>query len=212
VQAAPLTLERNGAIAISGTPNDDYNSRSRCLLPEQSRCVDRRVHSRSMLGARRFQTVLMGSATTSSSGAQARTNGSYSDPVRTFVAGDTYLCTAARLSRRANVASALATIVPNPTVIPIRICDGPDWRFNYCWHTDRQSRERDWRTVCRPRCELHDPARAEAIHSTAGCRKRRLSRRSLDETELQWITRMTTDAAANSACASVSRAVLQYDF
>lgn len=204
VQAAPLHVgSGNGTITISGTPNDDYQFQVTVLTAGTIGAASTVVVALSLdAGRSTFQTVLMGSATTITppGGPSSYNTGLTLTLSGTFVAGDTYLwyCCAPQCGA-ANVASALATIVTNPTVI------------QYVFVTDLTGGST---TVGTP---IDNPgsgigctvAGLDANCTTLFGQKRfiRLLAAGSDvflggastETELQWITRMTTDAAANSS-------------
>jgi hypothetical protein len=204
VQAAPLHVgSGNGAIAISGTPNDDYQFQVTVLTAGTIGAASTVVVALSLdAGRSTFQTVLMGSATTITppGGPSSYNTGLTLTLSGTFVAGDTYLwyCCAPQCGA-ANVASALATIVTNPTVI------------QYVFVTDLTGGSTTAGTpIDNPGSGIGGTvAGLDANCTTLFGQKRfiRLLAAGSDvflggastETELQWITRMTTDAAANSS-------------
>jgi len=133
VQAAPLHVgSGNGQSRFPGRRTTTTNSRSRCLLPEQSAL--RRpswLHSRSMLGARRFKPYSwIGDDYHSSGRPKLVQHGSYSDPVRDVRRWrHLSLVLAARLSAARQMWRRAGYDRHESNGNPIRICDGPDWRF-----------------------------------------------------------------------------------
>jgi hypothetical protein len=204
VQATPLHVGAGaGTITISGTPNDDYQFQVTVLTGGTIGANSTVVVALSLdAGRSTFQTVQMNSATTivPPGGPSSYNCGMTLTLSGAFVAGDTYLwyCCAPQCAA-GNVASALATIVTNPTIV------------QYVFVTDLTGGNATGGTpIDLPGSGIGCTVAGLDGNATTLFGQKRFVRiiaagsdvylgGASTETELQWNTRMTSDAAANSS-------------